>query len=291
MECPFLSEVEMRSCRLAPVRKLIPLAQVSTGERCSTPEYSACAVYQQHAVELVPSEPPCPHLQQSLMQYCSAAPVSRFVPWSEAALSRCGHGGFRYCDLYLDMISGSKHPIPTGDDIPVPAHLHYTANHFWVDRAEDDICHVGIDAFLARALGRVDRIDFVTPAGNHRPAAVLTAQGHEWQVTFPDRMLIATTNRYLRSDPSRLTTDPYGRGWMFQASGVPLENLMNGVEAKSWIQYETTRLNEFIQKRSGVSADGGVFEPGILIHSNRPDALLMFNEFFSPAAGTGKDIR
>ena len=45
----------------------------------------------------------CPQRVESLMQYCSAAPVMRLVPWSEAAVSRCGSGAFHYCDLYLEM--------------------------------------------------------------------------------------------------------------------------------------------------------------------------------------------
>ena len=90
------------------------------------------------------------------MQYCGAAPVARFVPYSESLISRCGNDSFRYCELYLGM----AHPAPSSvqvDGIPVPDWLQYSANHMWLDVTEDGICHAVIDAFLSRALGTVDR--------------------------------------------------------------------------------------------------------------------------------------
>jgi hypothetical protein len=38
------------------------------------------------------------------MQYCGAAPASRFVPYSESVLSRCANG-FRYCERWRIRIS------------------------------------------------------------------------------------------------------------------------------------------------------------------------------------------
>jgi len=156
MPCPFLKEAQVKYCRSSSIRKLIPLAQAGRAEeRCTSENYRACAVFrQQPDAEGLAAFGTCPLLHESLMQYCGAAPVAKFVPYSESLLSRCGNDGYRYCELYLQM----SHPLPppeTADGIPMPVELGYSANHLWLDAGGDGICHVGIDAFLSRALGEV----------------------------------------------------------------------------------------------------------------------------------------
>ena len=297
MHCPFLSEVQVRSCQLASVRKLIPLAGAAAGELCSSAQFAECAPFRRLGQD-APGATACPHLVESLMQYCSAAPVMRLVPWSEAAVSRCGSGACRYCDLYLEMSWDSAHGCGQGglgdEELPVPPALRYTANHMWLDVAQDGVCHVGLDALFARLLGPVEAIEFITLPGapgaaagavaGSVPGAVLRVRGHDWQVAFPRPMHVTACNLVLRSDPSRLTSDPYGRGWMFMGTGVDAAQLRTGAEAAGWMQAESRRLNEFVQARSGCYADGGVFESGLLATLPRGDALSLFNALLSPAA-------
>ncbi len=294
MLCPFLSESQVRSCRLASVRKLIPHAALTAAERCSTAQYAECPAFRElkQGDGLVLAT--CPYLQESLMQFCSAAPVTRFVPWSEASVSKCGSGAFHYCDLYLDMTETSSHrttPPGSEDSVPVLTSLHYSANHMWLDRSEDGLCHIGIDALFSRLLGQVERVDFLTlpgggPGGGKRtPSAVLRAGGRDWQVVFPREMNITACNLMLRTGPSRLSTDPYGRGWMFAGTDVDLSDLITGEQAASWMQTDTRRLNEFVQERSGCCADGGLIDPGLLATLRRENALVLFSDFLSPAAG------
>src|SRR5271157_4911217 len=103
MACPFLREVQVKYCRTAAVRKLIPLAQGAAAEgRCASADHTQCKAYQMEP-EVPASDGPCPYLTESLMQYCGAAPVTKFVPYSESSLSRCGRQNFRYCELYQAM--------------------------------------------------------------------------------------------------------------------------------------------------------------------------------------------
>jgi glycine cleavage system H lipoate-binding protein len=294
MLCPFLSESQVRSCRLASVRKLIPHAALTAVERCSTPQYSECLAFREHQPADTGPAPVCPYLQESLMQFCSAAPVTRFVPWSEASVSKCGSGAFHYCDLYLDVTEASSHrtaPQGSEDSLPVPPALHYTANHMWLDRAGDGLCHIGIDALFSRLLGPVERVDFLTASGGpgkRTPSAVLRAGGRDWQIAFPREMNISACNLMLRSDPSRLAMDPYGRGWMFAGTDLDSSDLLTGEAAAHWMQTGTRRLNEFVQERSGCCADGGLIEPGLLATLRREDALVLFNDFLSPGAGAAR---
>jgi glycine cleavage system H lipoate-binding protein len=112
---------------------------------------------------------------------------------------------------------------------------------------------VGIDAFLSRALGEVERIGFVWQKGHHRPAAVVTAGGVDLEITLPFPLQITSCNLYLRANPERLTSEPYTRGWLF--AGVPdagaADGLLRGEQAQHWMEGEVRTIHEFLQQLPG----------------------------------------
>jgi glycine cleavage system H lipoate-binding protein len=281
MTCPFLREAQVKYCRSAAVRKLIPLtAAANTEGKCGSPEHASCSVYAQHKEDDEPASGGCPFLRESLMQYCGASPVAKFVPYSESLISRCGNDSFRYCEVYLGM----AHPdVGTeGDGIATPDWLRYSVNHMWLDVTDDGVCHAGIDAFLSRALGKVDRISYVWQKGARRPAAVFTVNGVDLEVAFPNPMMLTGCNLYLRADPARLASDPYTAGWLFE--GTPLEEtgreLMDSHTARDWMHDEQARMNEFLQQQTGCVADGGMFAAGLARVLDREQMLTLFHEFF-----------
>lgn len=292
MPCPFLKEAQVKYCETAGFRKLIPLAKAApAGEKCSSGEYTTCPVYRMHAIE--DSKSMCPYLRESLTQYCGAAPVAKFVPYSESLLTRCGNDSHRYCELYLQM----AHPLLPSeevDGIPMPGWLKYAANHTWIDLSDDGVCHAGIDGFLSRVLGTVERITYVWLKGSHRPTAVLTVGGLDLEIVFPNPFLLTNCNLYLRANPARLAAEPYAGGWLFE--GVPepgtADNLMEGAAARQWMENEHRRMNEFLQHEAGhgkTAADGGLFAPGLPHYLEREPMLALFHEFFSPfASGRSK---
>jgi glycine cleavage system H lipoate-binding protein len=286
MTCPFLREAQVHFCRASSVRKLIPLSVAAGGadEKCSSAAYVACRVYQAHAVE-GPAGGPCPSFGESLMQYCAAAPVAKLVPFSESLLSRCGTDSHRYCELYTAMANPHA-AADEVDGIAMPAGLSYTANHLWLDVGEDGQCHAGIDAFLSRALGKVERIQYVWQQGLHRPAAILTAGGIDWEVVFPNPLLLTGCNLYLRANPGRLATEPYSAGWLFEGRVVEgtTDNLIEAVPAKAWMERDVRRINEAVQQGSGMVADGGLFAAGVLALLDRETSPALFHDFFSPFA-------
>src|ERR1051325_6748156 len=245
MTCPFLREARVRTCRTAPVRKLIPSGHPGIDEKCSGPAYPSCPGYRGPQTADVLG-PVCPYLDESMMQYCCAAPVPKFVPYSESLLSRCGNDSYRYCELYVAMAHPPQTPADEVDGVRVPSGLRYSANHMWLDETEDGSCHAGIDAFLSRALGPVDRINYVWMSGDHRPAAILTVAGMDLEVVFPNALRIERCNLYLRANPSRLASDPYTEGWLFE--GTPLagtsRGLIDGGEARAWMEQEERQMNQ-----------------------------------------------
>ena len=86
-------------------------------------------------------------------------------------------------------------------------------------------------------------------------------------VVFPNPFLLTNCNLYLRADPSRLTTEPYTGGWLFEGVPTPetTENLLQGAAARQWMEQEQHRINEFLQQQPGpdgaLAADGGLFAP------------------------------
>jgi glycine cleavage system H lipoate-binding protein len=289
MPCPFLREIRVKYCQSASIRKLIPMVDSGrTDEKCSAASHTSCPVFQAQTAEM--DSLACPYLRESLMQYCGAAPVAKFVPYSESLLSRCGNDSHRYCELYLALAHPSPPPGEV-DAIPMPDCLQYSANHMWLDTTEDGICHAGIDAFLSRTLGKIDRISYVSTNGRRRPTAILSAAGCDLEVVFPNEILLTGCNLYLRADPSRLVAEPYTGGWMFEGAPLPetSRNLLQGVEARQWMEREECRMNEFVQERmvspvGPVTADGGLFAPGVACHLDRDRTLALFHEFFSPYA-------
>jgi hypothetical protein len=98
MSFPFLRETVVWGCRSSHVRKLISgVRGMQPGNVCVNAEHRRCAGFVDITAEA--GEGACPSLEHSLAQYCQAAPVTRFVPYTEPLLARCGNSAFRYYDL------------------------------------------------------------------------------------------------------------------------------------------------------------------------------------------------
>jgi glycine cleavage system H lipoate-binding protein len=323
MRCPFLREAQVKFCYASACRKMIlRLADEIPGgkERCSSAEYVACPIVKEFR-EDVPHRTHCPFLQETLVQYCSASPVTKFIPYSTSTFPRCGNDNHQYCELYLSKIvpaavcAGAdrekewiEREVPPGadtttDGIRVPGYLWYAANHLWLDVSAERHLHVGVDAFMSRVLGPVDRINYVTQKGTTRPAVVLTVGGVDLHIVFPITMKITATNSSLRTHPGRLTSDPYTLGWLFEGAepdssadsgGDPTPGLLiPGAKALPWVQGEVRRLVTLLQDLSSrvsierdeelTMADGGTFTAGVVRLLEREEVLAVYNEFFSAA--------
>lgn len=336
MRCPFLREAQVKFCCASEFKKLIlrgPSPANTSGsaeiqERCSSPEYVSCPSAKQRFEDL-PSQDHCPFLQESLSQYCAASSYVKYVPYSDPNLTKCGTSSHRYCELLMTMQNPrllTPHDVIAPeidredessdgywlvDGIQTVGWLHYSRNHMWADYDEDGTCHIGIDAFLARALGRVERLAFAAIGAEHNPTVSITVNGIDLPMIFPVRVTVTSVNSRVRADPGRLVTDPYTLGWLFEgkvktysekgghqviAASHVGRNLVSGTRAKSWMEEETRRLTEFVsgipsmdekpaakgEKSPALMADGGMFTENILNHLKKEDILKLYNEFFSP---------
>jgi glycine cleavage system H lipoate-binding protein len=273
MSCPFLREGRAQYCNAAPVRKLILDGPGATaGGRCTSPAYRECALVADHGE----CGGQCPHLEQIHVQYCGASPVTPLVPFSESTLSRCAGAGYRYCETYLALARPHKHTEP-------PPDLMFAPNHLWLSVSEEGLCHIGLDAFIANVAQRIDRLTFVTSGGTRRPTVALQVNGVEWPVTFPNPLLIQSTNTHLQIHPQRITEDPYGSGWLFEGWEVPdrtRTGLIAGARAHAWMAEERQRLSRFVNDSEQLCGDGGEAAPGVAHLLPRAGVVALFQNFF-----------
>jgi len=323
MRCPFLHEAQVQSCRASSYRKMIVQGAGQSAEgRCSSPAYVECPAAKP-LLEGTAALEQCPFLHDSLVQFCGASSLTKFIPYSEEVLSHCGTDSHRYCELYLAFAQPERHAAGHGQErepgesapleqevmvegVRVRTDLHYSPNHMWVDVSKDNTIHCGIDAFLAQLLGNVDQISYVTHRGIHRPAVVFTVNGTDLPMIFPRKMSITAVNTSLRTHPSRLFADPYTTGWLFEGtdmeendreSGISEPSLLlSGSDAVHWMRDEIRRAAELVHELSDVRdlqgnvfmADGGSPQPGLGQHLTREELLHLFNELLSPLAGWRK---
>lgn len=300
MRCPFLREAQVRFCRASAYRKLIIRSDATVAERCSSPDWKKCEITANHVIE-PPLPDSCPFLQVSPVQYCSVAPVSRFVPYTDSTQARCNTDHHKYCEIYLDLAdpAGQGH-CPSGESgqtvmgVRIPAGYAFVKNHVWIERNADGGWHAGIDDFLARLLGRVDRVTF------GKAMAVLQVKGVEFTVVLPPGLTVSGANRALRLVPDLVLRFPYERGWLFEGreSGVWQSGaLVPDDTVAEWMKAEFRGLSEYVQRNIGsdsvpgmrLAADGGVPVEGLLSHLKRGDATRLFEHFFGANRGGGSD--
>lgn len=299
MGCPFLSEETVRFCLVAPYRKPLPVTSIAAGdERCTSPAFAGCAVARLSLEKIAGAR--CPLVAESLVQFCTAAAVHTYVPWSDAQGSRCRGSGHRYCPEYLEVaVPGSAaaanrpghEAVGSGaDDLSaIEQELAFTDNHFWCDEGDGDV-HVGIDRFAAEVLGSVEGVRFTAGNARRRPIVVLTLGAVDLTLVYPAALEVTRCNVHLRTHPEDLTRDPYGAGWLFEAlrtSDSRPSHLRRGEEAWVWLRDERRRLVRFVQSSmmrgtDGVAhaADGGTPTFGLARCLNRVGVLNLFTEFF-----------
>ncbi len=320
MRCPYLKDALVKYCRVSAFKKMILQAPgQAKQERCSTSAYRECSLVQERGRDVL-FQSCCPYLQESSARYCSAAPLTKFIPSSDAEISPCLSESHRYCEFYLGAgpAAGLAQRLPietraaqaevtafcpeTIGGIEIPSRLYYSSNHMWLDVNEGGVCHVGLDAFWTRVFGTVEQLSFQTTKGPDFPTAVITVYGIDLHMVFPNRLFVVRTNAALRSKPEKLSSAPYTLGWMFEGKdlepGQACAGLIHGAPARPWVERELHRLSSFLEGRlftlPPVERKGALKGRGRAGRSRdlrREDVVELFNEFFVPPADRSTKTR
>ncbi len=158
---------------------------------------------------------------------------------------------------------------PMPDPRP-PRGVFLDSRHGWVHVAADGLLRVGVDDFLAGAVGEIERVE--APAVGSRvlrgePLIRLRARGRWLSVPSPAAGEVIEVNGLALADPPTVGHDPYGAGWVVVLSSPDpheaIGPLRIGTAATGFLAGELRRLTEFLTAHGApgpapVLADGGV---------------------------------
>ena len=151
------------------------------------------------------------------------------------------------------------------EGLAMPSGIAFHPMHTWA-RAEDaQVAVVGIDDFARRLIGEVDHV--VLPMTNvevesGQGCTLLRCGDRVAPVGSPLEGEIVAVNQALLENPSLISNDPYGGGWLYKIRSwrlaEQLGNLLGGGVARSWMTLSAQRLRTSLGGPLGeVAQDGG----------------------------------
>ncbi|MBO3085312.1 glycine cleavage system protein GcvH [Cellulomonas fengjieae] len=99
----------------------------------------------------------------------------------------------------------------------LPAHLHYTVEHEWLDDGAP--ATIGITAVAAEALGDIVYLELPAVGEEITAGAVvgeIESTKSVSELYSPVSGTVAEVNQTAVDDPSVVNSDPYGQGWLLK---------------------------------------------------------------------------
>ncbi len=113
----------------------------------------------------------------------------------------------------------------------IPKNLRYATTHEWAD-LQGDLCTIGITAFAVEQLTDVVFIELNKVGGKLKAGdkfGVIESVKAVSDLYAPIDGELAAINDAVVKDPSIITVDPFGKGWMVKikvAAGTKLDHLL-----------------------------------------------------------------
>jgi glycine cleavage system H lipoate-binding protein len=167
--------------------------------------------------------------------------------------------------------------LPSGEDgrrvegYILPESLYYHQGHSWVAPQGEETALVGMDEFACKLIGRPTSIVVPKVGETFRQGEKgwMVKQGNKAaNMVFPlDGKVVAVNEAALRH-PELMTSEPYGRGWLFMVKTRSLRwnvrNLLRGAVARRWMEESAAELRALFDGKIGyVFQDGGLPEEGV----------------------------
>ena len=116
----------------------------------------------------------------------------------------------------------------------IPADLHYTEEHEWVQRTGDDTVRVGITDYAQSALGDVVFVqlpDVGTDVTAGESFGEVESTKSVSDLYAPVSAKVIAVNGDLEASPQLVNSDPYGEGWLIdlQIDGSSLDEGLRGL--------------------------------------------------------------
>ena len=151
--------------------------------------------------------------------------------------------------------------------VPLGVFLH--PGHSWAGLKISGEMRLGIDEFLAQAMGGVDRVDLPKVGARverGKSLGTLWSHGRAMPVLSPVTGTVVGINQSLKRSSMAIDNDPYGAGWL--AAVLPsdqrqaVSDLRVGAEAVRWLKRETQRFVDFISRQAAPGPIGVVLADG-----------------------------
>lgn len=106
----------------------------------------------------------------------------------------------------------------------VPQDLRYAETHEWV-RIQGDECTIGITSFAVEQLTDVVFVDLKPKVGDPVKTGVSFGEIESVKavsdIYSPVDGTVTAVNKDLAADPSSVSADPYGKGWLLKVKVAP----------------------------------------------------------------------
>tara|TARA_B100000029_G_scaffold400395_1_gene399317 strand:- start:29 stop:484 length:456 start_codon:yes stop_codon:yes gene_type:complete len=129
-------------------------------------------------------------------------------------------------------------------------HRLYTAGHSWLEQEEEDLWRIGFTKFAVRMLGEIVELGFEVEPG----AEVDTGQVIGWMEGFKavTDVFSPLAGRFEGFNPAvdekvaLLTSDPYGKGWLFRVRGRPGDDCL---DVHGYVSLLDTTIDKMLGQR------------------------------------------
>lgn len=164
------------------------------------------------------------------------------------------------------------------ETLRIPKSVFFHPGHTWARLQDGDSLEIGVDDFVQKALGGIDRVELPTIGQFVRQGEPVITLGHkEKQLT-----LVAPASGYVRSlnhdvveNPGMVSENPYRDGWLMMIEPAELAHNLSVLHvaesAVTWIKEEVKRFREFLGASVAQPAlvgeamfDGGAPMAGVL---------------------------
>ncbi len=161
--------------------------------------------------------------------------------------------------------------VPIVAGVALPETLSYHPGHAWALDQGNGRVRVGLDEFAASLLGKIERFEIPQRGRWLRQGekgwTVHTENG-EAQMLAPAEGEIVALNDKVLANPSLMTDDPYGAGWLLEIFSpdiqVSFRNLLSGALARRWMEWSIGELRQALSPSPVVTAlDGGRIDPQV----------------------------
>ncbi len=174
------------------------------------------------------------------------------------------------------------------DGFEIPKDYAFHPGHTWLSDEGHQNARIGLDAFAANLIGKIDSIDFAELnrwVRQGQRLCTITHGGRKVELLSPVEGVLTSINHELLKNPDVAINDPYKDGWLCTIKAPELafnrNNLLRGPIVPAWMHNSAVRVGEMLsQLTPSLAQDGGFPVKGLLFQVSPDAQKQLTKEFF-----------